>query len=67
MLLVYTNGCPKCNMLKMQLDKHGVKFQTTDNFEKIIKEGHTSLPVVEHKGKLLKYDDAMKAVMRGEF
>lgn len=54
-------------MLKMQLDKYGVKYKITNVFDEIIEQGFTSLPVVKlEDGKLLKYDDIMPVIMKGE-
>jgi glutaredoxin-related protein len=67
MVTIYSNGCPKCNLLKGQLDKAKVKYKTTDEFQKLIDNGFTSLPVMElEDGKLLGYNEAIMKILKGE-
>lgn len=67
MIKLYSNDCPKCKVLKTQLDKYGVEYEVDKNFEKLISEGFTSLPVMElEDGKMLKFNEAITYVIGGE-
>ena len=48
-IVVYGNGCPKCNILIKKLDEKGVTYTKVDNMEEIVKVGKenniSSMPI----------------------
>lgn len=66
MLLVYSNGCPKCNILTKQLRDKEIKYVIRKDFDKIVQAGLTSLPVVElEDGTLHDFDSTINYIQRG--
>ena len=59
-IVMYSNGCPQCEILKKKLDDKKVKYIKTDNFEKIIQAGFRSVPVLEVDGKMLDFRKAVE-------
>lgn len=67
---LYSNNCPKCKILKMQLDKFLIEYEVVTDFEKLISNGFTSLPVLEVQDRqfneyLLNFDQAMNYIIDG--
>lgn len=57
-IILYSNGCPKCNVLKSKLESKKIKFTETDNFSKLEEMGVKSLPIMEIDGKFLTFVEA---------
>ena len=53
----YTQGCPKCKVLKAKLDQAGVEYELVDDFsiEELRSRGVMSLPILEVDGNLMKF------------
>lgn len=63
MLILYSNGCPRCRILKDTLVDVGIEFETSVEFEKVIDKGFTSAPVLELEDKtMLTFDQAIKYI-----
>lgn len=60
MVILYSNNCPRCRILKSQLDRKGIKYEVSDDFTKLIEAKIMSAPVLEVNGQLLTFDEAMK-------
>lgn len=54
-IILYSNGCPKCKVLEAKLNAKNIKFEKSDNFEKLLEQGKQSLPVLEVEGNLLDF------------
>ena len=71
MLKIYTSAtCPKCKVLKMKLDKAGIKYTVNENEEDQAALGIKSLPYLQlDNGTLLNLGEAVKyvnAIIKGE-
>ena len=70
MVLVYTQGCPRCKALEQQLDKSNVAYEkrgTKDDLKYLMDLGFTSLPVLElEDGTMLTFKDALKWAREAE-
>ena len=64
MITIYSKeGCPKCRVLKMKLDKKGIEYAECLDTEKMQEMGLKSLPVMLcADGELLKFEEAVKYV-----
>lgn len=63
MIKVYTKeGCPKCKVLKMKLEKKGIVYEEFKDVEAMIAMGIRSCPLLEVDGKRLDFPDAVKYV-----
>ena len=59
-VLLYSTGCPKCNVLKKKLGQKGIDFDEFTDIEKMTDMGFTSVPILSVDGTLLEYVDAIK-------
>ena len=66
-MILYSNGCPKCRILKAELDKLHMDYTVSDNFEGFEEKGLYCLPVLQINEKvMLLMGDAMRFIQRGE-
>ena len=72
MLKIYTSSaCPKCKVLKMKLDKAGIKYEVCEDIDTMISLGIKNVPVMELNGELLQFskenlDRVCEATIGGE-
>lgn len=57
-VILYSTGCPQCNILKEMLQKKNIIFQIEDNVEKMKKLGFSSLPMLSIDNKILNFKEA---------
>lgn len=57
-LTLYTNGCPKCNVIKSKLEAKNIPFTENTNVEELISLGIQSLPVLKVGDEFLSFVDA---------
>lgn len=57
-IILYSNGCPKCKVLKSKLESKKIEFTETDDFSKLQDLGIQSLPIMEVDGKILSFVEA---------
>ena len=57
-VILYSTGCPQCNILKEMLQKKNIIFQIEDNIEEIKKLGFLSLPMLSVNDKILNFKEA---------
>ena len=62
MIILYSTGCPKCNVLKEKLSKKNIEYKENTNIEEMQKLGITSVPVLRVEGIMLSFLDALKWV-----
>lgn len=58
-VILYSTGCPKCNVLKQKLDEVGIVYEVNSNVDEIMKLGVRSVPVLSVDGKLYLFMDAI--------
>lgn len=46
-LILYTIGCPKCNVLEKKLDSSGLAYKKITDIETMKEKGYTTLPILE--------------------
>lgn len=63
--ILFSTGCPKCNILKMKLDEAGIDYTISDDVDKLIELGFRSAPVLEVKGEYYDFGDAVSWI-RGQ-
>ncbi len=62
-MVLYTTGCPKCQILAKKLTEKGIEFEKCDDVEVMAGLGITSVPVLKDgDGKLMPYFEAVKFV-----
>lgn len=57
-VILYSTGCPQCNILKEILQKKNIIFQIEDNVEKMKELGFSSLPMLSIDNKILNFKEA---------
>ena len=72
-IVVYGNGCPKCNILIKKLDEKGIIYSKVDDMEEIIKIGKEnnipSMPITIWNDEVLDFKSAIETtnkITRGE-
>ena len=58
-VILYSTGCPKCNVLKAKLDNKNIKYDVVSNVDIIISKGISTVPVLEIDGQLLEFKKAV--------
>jgi glutaredoxin len=59
---LYSNGCPKCKVLKAKLEQKNISFEESDDLNFLIEKGFMSIPVLEVDGEFLDFASAVKYV-----
>jgi len=58
MVILYSTGCPKCNVLKQKLNSKSIQYTEETSVEKMLGMGITQVPVLSVDGKLLEFSEA---------
>jgi len=58
-IVFYSTGCPKCRILKKKLDEKGIEYEVCSDEERMIALGLTEVPVLEIKGELYSFPNAV--------
>ena len=61
-VVMYSTGCPRCNILKSKLDANGVEYEVCDDIEKMESLGIISVPVLGVDDELLGFTDAIQKI-----
>ena len=60
-IIVYSSAtCPKCKMLKMELNKRGIEFEDCQDVEKMFALGIKTVPVLSVNGQFFGMSEAIK-------
>ena len=62
MIIMYSTGCPKCEILKEKLDAKEISYDLVTDVEEMKKLGITKVPMLSVDGNLMQYRDAVKWV-----
>ena len=57
-IILYSNGCPKCKVLKAKLEAKNIDFTENNNVEELIPMGFQSLPMLSVNGEFLYFVEA---------
>lgn len=57
-VVLYSTGCPRCNVLKQKLDSKGITFTEDSDVEKMLSMNITQVPVLEVDGKRMEFVEA---------
>ena len=57
-IILYSNGCPKCKVIKSKLEALNIKFTQTDNLDELISLGYKTLPLLKINDKILDFKSA---------
>lgn len=59
-IILYTIGCPHCNILKDKLKQKGIKFKIVDDVDEMEKLDIISAPQLFNGEKMLNYNEALE-------
>jgi len=63
MITLYSTDCPKCKILKEELNKKGISFEEVNDVDKMIKIGIATVPLLKlENDKILGFYDAYKFI-----
>lgn len=65
-VILYSTGCPKCNILKKKLDEKNIKYDIISDIQTMIAKGMNLLPVLEVDGVEMEYKVAVTWVNNKE-
>ena len=57
-IVLYSTGCPRCNVLKTKLKNKGVDFEEINDTKLMIDKGFDSVPVLEVDGNYMDFGKA---------
>ena len=57
-IILYSNGCPKCKVLKAKLEAKNIAFTENNNVEELIPMGYQSLPMLSVNVEFLYFVEA---------
>ena len=58
--VVYSTGCPKCNILKKKLLEAGIEYLVVNDVEVMLEKGIKDVPWLEVDGKLMDFLSSVK-------
>lgn len=62
MNILYSTGCPKCEVLKIKLKEKGIEYVECNDIEKMRELNIDEVPVLLYNNQLLKFKDAVVAI-----
>ena len=57
-VMLYSTGCPRCNILKKKLNEKGITFEENNNVEQMIEMNITQVPVLSVDGERMEFAQA---------
>ena len=61
-IVLYSNNCPQCRILKQNLLNNIIDFLESENFDDIAKQGFRSLPVLKVNKSYLLFNKALEYI-----
>lgn len=61
-MVLYTTGCPRCEMLEKLLNDKGLKYEVCTDKDVMAGKGFETVPMLEVDGKTMNYKDAVRWV-----
>ena len=58
-IILYSNGCPKCKILKSKLDEKNIEYEVCSDIEVMNSKGFMSMPMLEVNGSVKNFLDAI--------
>ena len=61
-IILYSNNCPRCKILKKKLDDNKINYEIIDDVDIMIDKGLSTVPVLEINGRMLDFKEAVEWV-----
>lgn len=62
MIILYSTGCPKCEVLKEKMEQKGVNYELCENTDVMKALGITIVPMLNIDGILFNFVDSVKYI-----
>lgn len=59
-IILYSTGCPKCNVLKKKLSEHNIEFLENNDIDEMIKLNFINVPILEVDGVRMDFKEAVE-------
>lgn len=59
-VVLYSTGCPKCNVLKKKLSEHNIEFLENNDKDEMIKFNFVNVPILEVDGTRMEFKEAIE-------
>lgn len=59
-IVLYSTGCPRCNVLKTKLKNKDILFEEVNDEDIMINKGFDSVPILEVDGKPYDFKEAVE-------
>lgn len=57
-IVLYSNGCPKCNILKRKLDGKQIRYTEVNDVDAMVAMGFKSVPMLQVDNVILSFAEA---------
>ncbi len=57
-VILYSNGCPKCRVIKKKLEEKAVSFIETSDEQKLVSLGYQTFPILQVNETIMDFKDA---------
>lgn len=58
-VILYTNNCPKCEILQKKLTEKKIEYDIFSDVEKMLNKGINTVPLLEVDGKIMSFKQAV--------
>lgn len=58
MIILYSNGCPRCRVLEQKLDLKNIEYEKHSDIDEMMDMGIMSTPVLSVDGNILQFKEA---------
>lgn len=59
-IILYSNDCPKCKILKQKLDQKQITYDLCSDIETMKNKGFMTVPMLEVNGEIMDFNKAIK-------
>ena len=63
-IILYSNNCPKCKILKQKLNDKNIVYEEVNDVDLMISKGFSEVPLLEIDGEIYRFNDAVQWVNR---
>ena len=57
-VILYSNDCPRCNILKKKLNDKGIEYIEVNDEKVMIEKGFTYMPMLEIDNQIMNFSEA---------
>lgn len=61
-IILYSTGCPKCNVLKSKLDSKEIQYELVTDIKQMKNKGFMTAPMLEVDGNVYDFGEAVKFI-----